>query len=198
MSMTADSLKYNLSNPQKVFWWDCNFVSPVGGGDGEVLELRCQSTEIPGRGVDSITIPYKGTPGFKVPGRRTTPQRWTVTFVEGTDKRVYEAIYAWEQAISHDRLGTGLSDVLIKADLYVRLHDALGVTTTRIRLKGCYPEDRPTVPLPYGESRLVYYTVNFSYDDWEDASSGITGVISSVVGGIGGRIFGGIRGVLGF
>ena len=195
--LTADNLKYELSNPQRIYNWDCTFANPVGSSNGAVLDSRCQSTEIPARGFDSIKINYKGTPGFKVPGKRTTPQTWSCTFIESTDKKVFDAIHGWQQAIAHDRLGIGMPDTLIKADLYLKLHDAAGATTLKIKIRGCYPQDRPPVALPYAENALVYYTVTFSYDDWEEVTTGLGGAISAVVGGISGTV-GSIRNTLGF
>jgi len=165
--MSADNLKYNLTNPAKTYLWEVTFSSPIGGGDAEVLELRCQSTVIPGRGVGEILVPYKNTPGIKYPGKPMVPHTWTCTFIEGTDRKVFDALNAWNQAIVDLRTGVGGLALNIKTDIYLRLLDPPGSVFQKIKLIGCYIQDVPDVPLAYEDEANIMYTCTFSYDYWE-------------------------------
>ena len=166
-NMSADNLKQNLSNPAKTYLWEVVFSNPIGGGDAEALELRCQSTSVPGRGVGEILVPYKNTPGIKYPGKPTVPHTWACVFIEGTDGKIFEALNAWNQAINDIRTGIGGADPLIKADIYLRLLDPPGTVFQKIKLVGCYIQDIPDTPVAYEDEANIMYSVTFSYDYWE-------------------------------
>lgn len=168
--MSIDNLSANLSNVARSYLWELMFVSPVGGGDSEALMLRCQSTAVPGSSFGSLLVYFKQSPGIKYPGRLTMPHTWTSVFIEGTDKKVFDAIYAWKQAIVNDKLGIGGPDTAIKSDIYLNMLNTQGVTTTRIRLTGCYPELVDDTPLSYDDESMVKYTVTWSYDRWQKIS----------------------------
>jgi len=165
--MSSDNLKNNLTNLAKAFLWDVLFANPIGGGDSEALNVRCQSTAQPGRSFGSILVPYKQGPGAKFPGKLTMSHTWTCTFVEGTDGKIFDAIYGWKQAIIHDRLNVGGPDILIKADIYLNLLDMQGKVTKKIKLIGAYPELLDETPLSYATDASIVYTCTFSYDRWE-------------------------------
>lgn len=167
--MSSDNLKNNLNNPARLYLWDVMFTNPIGGGDAETLELRCQTTAIPGRSVGEILVPFKATAGLKFPGKLTMSHTWPATFVESTDKEIFNALHAWNQAIVDARTGIGGLDILIKSNIYLRL---MGVTADSIYLKiklvGCYIQDVAEVPLAYETEGLIMYPVVFSYDYWEE------------------------------
>ena len=165
--MSADNLRNNLSDVQRVYWWDIIIPNILGGGDEDALEVRAQSTSIPGRSFGGILIPYKGGPGFKVPGKLTMPHTWPCVFIEGLDRKVFDAITGWKQAITDARTGKGGPDSIIKKSAYLRLTNGTGVVTNKIKLVGCYPEDVPDVPITYDDEAVLMYSVTFSYDYWE-------------------------------
>ena len=166
--MSADNLKNNLSNPARAYLWEAMFTNPIGGGSAEVLMLRCQSANIPGRSVGEILIPFKQTAGIKFPGKLTVSHTWTTTFVEGMDKKVFNAIHAWNQAVVHDRLGVGGPDVTIKANEYLRLLDTQGNVIMKIKFVGMYPQAVDDVPVAMDSEAAVYYSVTWSFDHWEE------------------------------
>jgi hypothetical protein len=165
--MSADNLKNNLNTLAKIFLWDVVFVNPIGGGDSEVLNVRCQSTTKPGRSFGAILVDYKATAGVKFPGRMRLTHTFPCTFVESTDAKTYDALYKWMQAISHDRLNVGLPDILIKADIYLNLLAADGKISEKIKLTGAYVELLDETPLNYSTDAGIVYSVTFSYDRWE-------------------------------
>ncbi len=168
--MSADNLKNNLNTLAKIFLWDVVFVNPIGGGDADVLNVRCQSTTKPGRSFGSILIDYKATPGVKFPGRARLTHTFPCTFVESTDAKTYDALYKWMQAIWHDRLGTGLPDISIKSDIYLNLLSEDGSISEKIKLVGAYVELLDETPLNYGTDAGIVYSATFSYDRWEKVS----------------------------
>lgn len=168
MTMSADNLKHDISNPARVYWWDVVFSKLIGGGNKDHLEVRAQSTVIPGRSFGEILVPYKGGPGIKFPGKLTMSHLWPAVFVEGIDQEVFDAIYGWKQTIQNARTGIGTLDSLSKADIYLRLLDPQETVTKKFKLVGCYPQSVDDVPLSYDDEAMIMYNVGWSYDYWEE------------------------------
>jgi len=168
-NMSVENFRNNLTNPARAYLWDVMFSNPIGGGDAETLELRCQTTSIPGRSVGAILVPFKGTAGIKFAGRLTMSHTWPATFVESVDKEVFNALQAWNQAIINARTGVGGLDILIKSNIYLRLLDAEGNVYLKIKLVGCYPESVDDTPVAYETEGVIMYSTTFSYDYWIEA-----------------------------
>jgi len=169
MSMSQDNLKKDITNLAKIYLWDVVIPKLIGGGNKDHLEVRAQSTAIPGRSFGEILIPFKGTPGIKFPGKLTMSHLWPCVFVEGDDKEVFDAVYGWKQTIQDARTGIGRPDSFTKVDLYLRLLDRAGNVTLKIKLVGCYPQSIDDVPLSYDDEGGIMYNVGWSYDYWIEA-----------------------------
>jgi hypothetical protein len=165
--MSADVLKNNLTNPAKTYLWEMLFTNPIGGGDSDVMDLRCQTTVIPGRGHGQITVPFKGTPGIVFPGKLTMSHTWTMTFIEGTDRKVFDALHGWQEAITGARTGVGGPDVAIKADVYLRCLSMQGEVWMTIKAIGMFVQNVDDVPLNYEDDTSIYFNATFSFDRWE-------------------------------
>ncbi len=168
-SMGTDVLKNNLNNPAKKWLWEVMFTSPVGGGDADILDTRCRTAGIPGRSVGEILLPYKGTPGLVYPGKLQMSHSWRTTFIESTDKKTFDALYGWHQAIVNAKTGVGGLDLAIKSDIFFKCLDQPGDTWLTIHLIGCYPADIGEVSMSYGDSSEVEFPVTWAFDRWEEA-----------------------------
>lgn len=166
---SADNLRSNLTNPAKTYNWDVIFPNPVGGGSPQTLQIRCQSTSIPGRSFGTIEVPYKATAGVVYLGKMKYDHTWPCTFIEGEDKSVFNAIHNWQQAMIDDVSGLGAGDSEIKIDVYLNLTTTKGESYMKLKMIGCMPIARDSQPLAYGDEGQVMYNVTFSYDRWEDA-----------------------------
>jgi hypothetical protein len=168
MDMSVDVLRNNLTNPAKSYLWATVFPKLIGGGDGTALAARCQSAGLPGRATQSIKIPFRGTPGFKVPGKAAMTQTWSLDFLESTaDKKTFTALYNWQQVINNTRTGLGSPDPLVKTDLYFQCLDQAGATWLSIKLVGCYLESMGDISTSYGSNSTMIFSATFSYDWWE-------------------------------
>lgn len=165
--MGADILKNNLTNPAKSYLWEMLFTNPIGGGDSNVMDLRCQTTTIPGRSHGEILVPFKGTPGIKFPGKLVMSHTLVMTFIEGTDRKVFDALHGWSEAITGAKTGAGGPDVTIKSDIYLRCLDMAGTVWMTIKVIGAYVQAVDDVPLNYEDDTSIYYNATFSYDRWE-------------------------------
>lgn len=164
---SVDSLKSNLTNPQRVYLFDVLIPVPIGGGDSNTLQIRAESSEVPGVGNTAILIDYKATAGIEVAGKKKYDHTWKCVFREGEDHKIYDALYAWTQAITHDVLGIGVGEPFYKTDAYLSMLTVDGGTSMRIKLKGCWVQDIAVLPVDYKLNDVVKYTVTFEFDSFE-------------------------------
>lgn len=171
-NMNVNSLKANLTNPARGYLWEVVFPTIIGGaGDTDTLLLRATSTVKPGRGVGEIKVPFKQTAGIKYPGKLTFPQTWKCTFIEGTDRKIFDAIHAWQQKIVNDTDGTGSVAADLKTDILLNLIDNEGTVFEKVKLIGCYIQDVPDVALDMATEDVIKYDVTFSYDSWTSSAA---------------------------
>ena len=140
------------------------FANP-GGGDTTTLLLRAQSTSMPERSFGDILIPFKATPGINFPGKASNPHAWTVTFAEGEDRAILNAMYDWMNSILNDK--TGLGSVSFKKDIYLHLINSDGTVAKKYKMVGCYPKSIGEVALGMDTETPVMYPIIFAYDRWE-------------------------------
>lgn len=166
----TDSLKANLTNPQREYLWEVLIPTPVGDGQTETFQIRAQSSQVPGRNNPPIKIPYKQTAGIVVAGKLQYDQSWTCTFIEGEDRKVYDALYSWQQAIVNDIAGIGIGDPFYKTDMYIILQSVAGGDTMRLKLKGAWVQAVGPVELTYAGQDAIRYNVTFAFDSTEKMS----------------------------
>jgi hypothetical protein len=170
-NMGVDSLKNNLTNPARTYLWDVLIPVPVGNGDSTTYQIRAQSSEIPTRSNKPIDIPYKQTAGIMVAGKLNYGDHsWTCTFIEGEDKKVWDAIFSWQQLIVDNVAGIGVGDPLYKTDAYITLLKVTGDTFMKLKMKGAWISNIDKTPLSYATEETIKYAVTFTYDSVEDAS----------------------------
>ena len=168
--MSLDTIKATLTNPLRIFLWDVVIPNLLGGGDAAALQARAQSTQIPGRSVGEILIPYKQTAGIKYPGKLTYDHAWTVKFVEGEDLKVFNAIYGWSQLLINDNTGVSSGDENTKTNLFFNLISTKGSDIKQFKLEGCFPQKMDNTELSYDANGSVFFNVTFSYDKWAPVS----------------------------
>jgi len=169
--MGVDSLKTNLTNPARPYLWEVVVPVPIGDGDSTTYTVRAQSTEIPGRSNPQVKIPYKQTPGIVVAGKLTYDQTWSVTFIEGEDRKVFDAVQSWQQTIVNNITGIGVGDPFYKTDVYLTTITVGGAIYMKIKLKGAWVQNVGKVAVDYaGGDGTIKYAVTFSFDSWEQVS----------------------------
>jgi hypothetical protein len=168
--MGLDSLKSNLTNPARTYLWEVLVPVPKGDGDSDTYTIRAQSAEIPGRSNGEIVIPFKQTAGIKVAGKLKYDQQFAVTFIEGEDKKVFEAVQSWQQLIVNNVTGIGVGDPFYKSDVYLTTITTAGATYMKIKLKGAWIQNIGKVAMSYATDGTVSYGVTFAFDTWEEVS----------------------------
>jgi hypothetical protein len=170
--MGVDSLKSNLTNPARTYLWEVIVPVPIGNGDSTTYTVRAQSTEIPSRGNGTIKVPYKQTAGIVFAGKLEYDQTWTVTFIEGEDKKVFDAVQSWQQNIVNNVTGIGLGDPLYKTDVYLTTISVGGTAFMKLKLRGAWIQkvDKVSVDYAGGGDGTIRYPVTFAFDSWEEVA----------------------------
>lgn len=187
MGLNVTSLKANLTNPARVYLWEVDIpdagglagvmASVTGLGSsrgfsslfgGSLVTLRAQSTELPGRSVGDILIPFKQSGGLRFPGRLTYSHDWPVTFVEGEDRAIFDFLHNWEELVVGETTDASAGEPDLRRDVTLRLLDTRGnVAPQSIKMIGCYPKMTAPVPLQYGTDAPIMIPATLSYDWWE-------------------------------
>ena len=167
--MSVDSLKANLTNPQRTFNWELLIPVPIGGGDSNLFTIRAQSSQVPSRENSPINVPFKQTAGAVFAGKLTYTHTWECSFVEGEDHKIYDAIHDWQEDIVGENTGIGLGDPLYKTDAYITQLTTAGGNSLRLKLKGIWPQNIAVLPLSYENNTVAIYTVTFAFDSFEKA-----------------------------
>jgi hypothetical protein len=109
--------------------WDLRFFAvPAALGisfNPTLLNLRCESTEIPKSTGNTFSVTIRGLEDNVNPGLWKTAGKIKLVFVESVDNEILNWIQSWREAIWNPGIGNGLT----KADLLV------GVTLTRLGRK---------------------------------------------------------------
>lgn len=167
MAIDVNTLKNNLTNPQRTYLWDILIPSPIGGGDSDTLSVRAQSVQKPSREVGAIHVPWRQSAGLNFPGKLAYTHQWECTFIEGEDHKIHDAIYGWMQTIVDDYDNIGAGDDQIKSDIYLNLLGVNGAVTLKIRLIGCYVQRLGEISFSNDTEAIASYSVLFSFDSWE-------------------------------
>ena len=166
-NMSIDSLKANLTNPQRAYMFDVIIPVPVGTGTSTLFQIRAESASIPSVSAGVLAIPYKQTAGIQVAGKKVYDHTWTVTFRESEDHATYDALYSWTQAIVHDVAGVGIGEPLYKTNCFVNMLAIDGSKTISFNLKGAWLQTIGQFQVDYKADSIVTYSATFQFDSME-------------------------------
>jgi len=176
-----------VGNIQKTYNWSLDIKIPQEVKDAmnyidkptwlEDVVIHCRSTSIPGRSFDVVTTKFGGIEQF-FPTAVHYSNPFNVVFEEFEDKKIATMLFKW-QGMVHRAIKSSLkkSNYAVNAELYLLEDEDLTLETNRKKLKiiefnNLWPESVAEVPLDYGNSDSVKYSVAFRYDTWEYKKSG--------------------------
>lgn len=157
-----------LGTPAKQYLWE--FIIPqvpaAAGAVPESLTFRARSTVWPGRQVGKAIRHFKGHRTGH-PTKNMFPMSMPVTFEEGMNGVVLQAMRNWFNAWLNEKDGSGSSDETVKVDAFVRLLDHQQQVVAQGHVFGFFVENMPDVPLSYEADALLQISVTFGYDYWD-------------------------------
>lgn len=169
-----------LVDPLVEYQWLMN-ISPVRGQNiigNDVLSLRCTSTGLPGSTIGQVDVPLGGY-NLRYSGRRTFPNTWSTTLIEGQDLGIILQIASWMKLIYDQTTGVGVFKAdyasIATIELFNNPNEVIGVRY----IYGIWPQNDPGIARlsQAATNTPVTPTVNWSFDIWDDdalADQGVT------------------------
>ena len=153
----------SLPDPLLSYAFDLLIPNIPGGGDTRALKIKCQSTSIPGVGVDPVTITLHGV-DVKYAGRELFTHTLQVTFVETRDMTTLNALQNWVSHARNARANTGAYKADYTTEASILLYDDTGAVIRTIAMDGFYCEQVDVGALDGTSSTVVTISSTFSYD----------------------------------
>jgi len=155
-----------LKDPLLVYNYNMLIANVPGGGDGEQLMLRCQSTTLPGMQLEQIPVDLRGMT-LRFAGRQQYSGTLSASFTEHRDMKTRSALFRWKYFARDFRDATGNYKADYSTNIDIELFDDRNEVIRTIRLFGCFPTDVQDVSLESaGQNAVVQVT--FSYDWFRD------------------------------
>lgn len=157
-----------LATPAKAYLWE--FIIPqvpaAAGAVPEALTFRARVAQFPGRSVGEIITNFKGHK-IKHPGRNNFTQTLNVSFEEGMNGVVIQALRNWFNAWLNEQDGSSQGEEAVKVDAFVRIlnHDQSVVLQGHIY--GFFIQNMPDIALDYSQEALLTVQATFGFDYWE-------------------------------
>lgn len=157
-----------LTTPAKQYLWE--FIIPLvpaaAGAASENLAFRARSTVWPGRQITKAISHFKGH-RIGHPGKNQFPMTMPVTFEEGMDASVLQAIIGWFNAWLNEKDGSSQGESAVKVDAIIRLLNHSQAVIAQGHMFGFYVENMSDNPLAYESEGLLNTPVQFGYDYWD-------------------------------
>lgn len=169
--MASQRHKYSdlsrIKDPLMVYNFNLLIANVPGGGDGEQLMLRCQSTSIPGMQIDQVPVDLRGMT-LRYAGRHMYGGTLPATYIEARDLKTRSALLRWMYFARDFRNATGNYKADYATNIDVELFDDREQTVIRtIRCFGAFPTEVQEVNLESAGQNAVV-SVTFSYDWFQD------------------------------
>ncbi len=162
--MTEISRVAGIVEPLRAYNWRVQITrAPAGVGLNEGLQFRARTTRVPEKSFDTIEIPYRWYRWF-VQGREAMDKTVELTFWEGVDAAVYNALDAWRKAVADWSTGMQGRKSDVTGEVQLQLLDGQDNVVKTFTLKNAMLVALEAIELTYEDSRTVDITARFVYD----------------------------------
>ena len=157
-----------LATPAKQYLWE--FIIPqvpaAAGAVAEALSFRARVAAWPARGVTTALTNFKGHK-IKHPSKNNFTQTMPVTFQEGMDGVVIQALRNWFNAWLDEKSGSGQGESTVLTDAFVRILNHDESVVLQGHFYGFFVENMPEVPLSYEADGLLQVPATFGFSYWD-------------------------------
>ncbi len=171
MSRTSYQNVLALKDAAQTWNFDLFFPSiPGSSGSVQTMTYKCQSTSIPGSGVNIVGVELHGTKKQEA-GNATYDHSFNAAFLETVDYETLSRFRLWRNFMRSWRDNTGTDSSQYKVNLEIDLYDNAGeIAETKI-LVGAFPTKINEVALDGAQANAIAITIEFSYDYVSDSAS---------------------------
>ena len=153
-----------IVEPLRTYNWEVQVVrSPSGVNLPDNLRFRARSCSVPGKSFDTIEVQYKWMT-WRVHGRESSDKTVEITFWEGVDMAVYNALDNWRKAVGDWLTGRQKTKAEVSGDIQIQLQDSQERSIKTFVLKNAYLQDLAAIELSYDTSAVVEVRATFVFD----------------------------------
>jgi uncharacterized protein YjbJ (UPF0337 family) len=154
--------------PQRIYNWEVLITrAPAGVGFADGLKFRAKEVDIPGREFDDININYKWM-NWKVSGRESENKEGSMTFWEGIDHAVRDALMNWAKVVGDWATGQQGTKQEVSGEIQVSLMDGKDQTVKTVVFKNVMVNKFDSQTVNYDASNTLEYKCSFTYDWFEE------------------------------
>ncbi len=179
---------------QRDYMWEVIFPPLSRGGnligkafsifDTYTVSKYCVQVSFGQYEIEEVKSMRKGAKQEFIPGRMKIDEI-QMRFLVPVPDSIYNYFSTWKDAIV-DESGNYNPQNMYKNTINVLLISTHGITTHRVKLKGCFPKTYPKFELAYDSEKVLQYSIVLSVDDIEvsgmELMSSIPRVLTKVIG----------------
>ena len=161
----------NYGEYATLFRWNVYFLDPPkapqleGFTEERFLNCLCESTDLPSKTVDKITVAIRGHRHYQ-PGIVTPNGTLTLNFVENVRNDASKVFYAWQQAIWAYNTGVGVPYDQLVADIAIERLDNSDSPVCTYVLRYCFMEGYTLPRLDGTTSGPFMVSMTLAFDDF--------------------------------
>ncbi len=168
MARTSYSDMSGLPDPLLSYNFDLVIPNIPGGGNTKALTIKCQSTSLPGKSLEDVTVTAHGVE-LKYAGRVVYTHTQQATFYETRDLTTRDALRGWMESARDVPTNSGDYKVNYGTLAYLLLYDDTVTNVIRtIQFDGFFCQDMQEATLEGSGSSVVTISATFYYDLWKD------------------------------
>lgn len=166
MPFKVSEFKANVRDFARQYYFDLEIAFPasVGGrSDKAGTNLLVEATNIPGRTIEAIDVPFMGQQ-MKI-GGLVTYDDWTVTYRMDDEYEVYKKFRAWSELVHGTESNLSAFPTQYKSVVKAYMLDVSGNKLNEVNLNGAWPSSIGEIALATGENAIQTIDITFSYDN---------------------------------
>lgn len=148
--------------------WYLQFLNAPAGIDGSALNLRCETTDIPKKTGQSISVQIRGLPPIKQPGIYAPTGTLTLQVAETIDSKSSEIIKNWREMCYETNTGKAKRKSEVETQVRLVRLDRADNPIWEYVLLGAFLEDYDLGQLQGASSDNMKPSLILSYDDFTE------------------------------
>lgn len=168
MARTSLADVSSIADPATSWEYDLFLPAIPGSPDTRQLTYRCQSSALPGVGLEPVEAALHGVV-LKFAGRAIYTHTFESVFMEGSDYAMRTAFVNWRESARSWKKNTGSLAAQYKVNGQITLYNSLPQTVKTVNVYGMWPETVGDYPLDGTASTLLTLTITWQFDYLEDA-----------------------------
>lgn len=174
---------------QRQYHWQLFMPSQINGVFGPLISSFCQEIKFGDYSMGNLSKMKQGAFQRFYAGVQEI-DTVQMSFITSIDNAVNDYFYGWYH-LNIDEDGYYHPKDHYKKTIYVALYDRTGVESVRFVLKGCFPKNKPQLPLTYSGDDMLRLNLVLSVDTIEMSSliGSVRSAVTNAIGGVANKVF---------